>query len=251
MRFWPFRLPRPLAGRREVDAYLGLGANLGERLETLKSAIRILHDERGVSVVGLSSVYETEPVTPDELDVRPDRGSQEEHPPYLNAVVRVVTSLRAQELLAVSLRIEAEHGRDRAQEGRFGPRPLDIDLLLYGDEVIDEHDLQVPHPRLTERAFVLVPLAEVMPPGSTLPDGSRVTAHIAANAPVTGIEYHVRLSDVPGAEADPLLGRPSGPAAGPPQLSERHGGPGRSGETRGLERDADRGSATGPNDPPR
>lgn len=211
-RSWPFRLPRPFARPTATTAYLGLGTNLGERLETLEEALRELdaHDEIAVELV--SSVYETDPV---------GLPGDDDQPPYLNAVVRVTTTLEPHELLRALHRIEASHGRDRSRERRWGPRPLDLDLLLYGDLEVDEAGLTVPHPRLHERAFVLVPLVEVAPPGATLPDGTRLAARLAALAPIDDVELHVRLSGVPGTGDDPLLRRPPAPPAPPPHLSER------------------------------
>ncbi len=221
-RRWPLRLPRIL--RRERVAFLGLGSNVGDRLETIRDAVADLDATEEVTVEALSSVYETEPVVPGDGDV-------DGQPDYLNCAVCVTTRLDPLELLEVVQGIEDRHGRDRAREGPSGPRPLDIDLLLYDDEHIDEPELTVPHPRLTERAFVLVPLAEVMPPGARLPDGTSVAARLAALAPISGVEHHVRLVGGPGAP-DPLERRPPGPRAGSPRLGERRGGPGMSGPAR-------------------
>ncbi len=131
-----------------VRAYLGLGSNVGDRLANLRRAVELLGDRVGVTVVRTSSVYETEPVGP----AQPD---------FLNAVAEVATTLSARELLRACLEAEAELGRVR--EERWGPRTIDIDLLIYDDERIDEPDLTVPHPRMHERGFVLVPLAELAP----------------------------------------------------------------------------------------
>ncbi|MHB8642998.1 MAG: 2-amino-4-hydroxy-6-hydroxymethyldihydropteridine diphosphokinase [Gaiellaceae bacterium] len=137
-------------------AYIGLGANLGEREETIRSAVEALGEAPGVDVVAVSSLRETDPVGP----VR-------DQPRFLNGVAAVETSLSARELLDLLLRIEAEHGRTReGPEG--GPRTLDLDLLVYGDESVSEPGLTVPHPRLHERDFVLEPLAELGWPGATL-----------------------------------------------------------------------------------
>lgn len=133
-------------------AYLGLGSNLGDRLARLQSAVDGLVDAPDVEVVAVSGVYETDPVGP-------------EQPDYLNAVVAVETSLDARALLAVAHALEAAAGReaDPGRRERWGPRPLDVDILLVGDEQIDAPDLVVPHPRISERAFVLAPLADVAP----------------------------------------------------------------------------------------
>lgn len=130
-------------------AYLGIGSNLGERLAYLQLAVDELAATEGVTVVGVSPVYETAPV------------GGPEQPDYLNAVVAVDTALTAHELLDVAQGIETE--AERVRTVRWGPRTLDVDVLLVGDEQIDDPDLVVPHPRLTERAFVVVPLADLDP----------------------------------------------------------------------------------------
>jgi 2-amino-4-hydroxy-6-hydroxymethyldihydropteridine diphosphokinase len=129
-------------------AYLGLGSNLGDRLAELQRAVDGLAATAGVTVAAVSRVYETEPIGP-------------EQPDYLNAVVAVDTDLGARALLEVAQRLETEAHRVRAE--RWGPRTLDVDVLLVGDEQVDEPDLEVPHPRLHERAFVRRPLADVAP----------------------------------------------------------------------------------------
>lgn len=132
-----------------TDAYLGLGSNLGDREALLRAAIAALNATPGVRVTSISSLYETPPWGP------VPQG------PYLNACVALETTLSPRELLTLCLAIERDHGRERAI--RWGPRTLDMDVLLYGDESIDEEGLIVPHPRMSERAFVLVPLAEIAP----------------------------------------------------------------------------------------
>ncbi|MCP3904668.1 MAG: 2-amino-4-hydroxy-6-hydroxymethyldihydropteridine diphosphokinase [Planctomycetes bacterium] len=134
-----------------MSAYLGLGSNVGDRMATLRSAIRALGGHDRITVVRVSTIVETEPVGPSDQD------------PYLNAAVGIATGLAPAQLLSACLAIEAGHGRDRARERRWGPRPLDVDLLLYGRRVIDDPGLTVPHPRLHQRLFVLVPLAEIAP----------------------------------------------------------------------------------------
>jgi 2-amino-4-hydroxy-6-hydroxymethyldihydropteridine diphosphokinase len=129
-------------------AYLGLGSNLGDRLAHLQGAVDGLAATPGITVVAVSGVYETEPVGPDQPD-------------YLNAVVALDTALDARALLHVGQRLEDEAQRIRRE--RWGPRTLDVDVLLVGDDRVDEPDLEVPHPRLQERAFVRVPLADVAP----------------------------------------------------------------------------------------
>src|SRR6059058_896322 len=129
-------------------AYIGLGSNLGDRWANLSAAVRRLRAEPGLRVIDTSEVYETAP-----LDCPPGSGD------YLNAVVAVETDRPPEELLRLLLRIERQFGRVRT--GPNSPRTLDLDLLLYGDRVINTPDLVVPHPRLHERLFVLAPLAEI------------------------------------------------------------------------------------------
>lgn len=130
-------------------AYIGLGSNLGNREERLCSALLAM---RALGhVTRISSFYETEPVGP---VAQPD---------FLNAVAELQTVLPPEELLAALLRIEQQHGRDRAAAPPKGPRTLDLDLLAYDDVVMDSTALTLPHPALAERAFVLVPLAEIAP----------------------------------------------------------------------------------------
>jgi len=132
-------------------AYIGLGSNLGEREATLAAAVEELDAAPGVSVLGVSTLIDTEPVGV--LD----------QPRFLNGVLALETELPARELLELLLAVEARFGRDRSAVPAQGPRTLDLDLLVYGEEEIDEPGLRVPHPRLHERAFVLRPLAEVEP----------------------------------------------------------------------------------------
>jgi 2-amino-4-hydroxy-6-hydroxymethyldihydropteridine diphosphokinase len=133
----------------ERRAYLGLGSNLGDRAAMLQLAVDDLAAADGIRVVAVSGVYETAPVGGPEQD------------DFLNAVVAIETGLSARALLAVAQGIEAHAGRVRTV--RWGPRSLDVDVLLVGDEQVDEPDLQVPHPRLYERGFVLAPLRDVAP----------------------------------------------------------------------------------------
>lgn len=128
-------------------AYIALGSNLGDRAANLEHAFGALAALPGTSLIARSSVHETEPVGPPQSR-------------YLNAAAALDTGLSARGLLESMLAIERECGRVRRGE-RWGPRTLDLDLLLHGDGVIDEPGLRVPHPRLHERLFVLVPLAEI------------------------------------------------------------------------------------------
>jgi 2-amino-4-hydroxy-6-hydroxymethyldihydropteridine diphosphokinase len=134
-------------------AYLALGSNLGDRAASILAALAEL-ETVGVHVLARAPLYETDPVTADP------------QPLFLNTVARVETSLAADELLAVCLAVERSLGRDRpAGAVSPAPRPIDIDLLLYAGAVIDRPGLIVPHPRLLERPFVRIPLAEVAEPG--------------------------------------------------------------------------------------
>ena len=131
-------------------AYVGLGSNLGDREGALRAALAALDATEGIEVVAVSTFRETDPV--DYLD----------QPRFLNAAAALDTTLAPRELLDALLEVERSLGRTR--EGpRFGPRTIDLDLLLYGDESFDEPGLTVPHPRLHVRAFALEPLAELDP----------------------------------------------------------------------------------------
>jgi len=141
-----------------VRAYVGLGSNLGEREATLWKALEGLGATEGIEVVAVSSFRETDPV------------GVVDQPRFVNAAAALETSLLPRELLERLLDVERSLGRDRAVEERWGPRTVDLDLLLYGGESIDEPGLEVPHPRLAERAFVLEPLLE-LDPDLRLPDG--------------------------------------------------------------------------------
>lgn len=131
-------------------AYVGLGANLGDRERALRAAVDALGGEAGIEVVAVSTLRDTEPV------------GVGEQPRFLNGVAELETSLPARELLDRLLAVEHRLGRVRVP-GEHGPRTLDLDLLLFGVETIDEPGLVVPHPRLHERRFVLEPLAELAP----------------------------------------------------------------------------------------
>jgi 2-amino-4-hydroxy-6-hydroxymethyldihydropteridine diphosphokinase len=158
--------------RRERWAFLGLGSNLGERLEHLQAAVDLLHADRRSRVDDVSSVYETAPVG------GPEQG------PYLNIAVRVATTRPPAALLRLCGQVEDRLGRVRHE--RWGPRTIDVDILLYSDEVVQRGDLRIPHPRLTERAFALIPLIEVAP-GQRLPDGRSLPSVLGALAPVEGV----------------------------------------------------------------
>lgn len=140
-----------------MRAHLALGSNLGDRLANLQGALDGLAATEGIEVVAWSSVYETDPVGGPVQD------------DYLNAVVEVDTTLTPHELLAVCGRLERAAHRVRLE--RWGPRTLDVDVLLAGDLVVATDDLEVPHPRMWERTFVLAPLHDVAPDLVTVPDG--------------------------------------------------------------------------------
>ncbi len=141
-----------------MRAYVGLGSNLGEREATLRQALEALGSIDGIEVVAVSSFRETDPV------------GMVDQPRFVNAAAALETTLGPRELLESLLEVERGLGRDRNREERWGPRTIDLDLLLYGDETVAEPGLVIPHPRLAERAFVLQPLLE-LDPGLRLPDG--------------------------------------------------------------------------------
>lgn len=132
-----------------VTAHLGLGSNLGDRAARIAEAVDRLGRAAGISAIAASSLYETSPVG------GPPQGW------FVNAAVRVVTTLAPRELLAACLAVERAMGRVRTMAN--GPRVIDLDVLLYGDRVIAEPALSIPHPEMTRRRFVLVPLAEIAP----------------------------------------------------------------------------------------
>jgi 2-amino-4-hydroxy-6-hydroxymethyldihydropteridine diphosphokinase len=136
-------------GETRMRAFVGIGSNLGDREATLDDAIALLRAHPEIEVVAVSTLHETEPWGP------------VEQPRYLNGAVAIDTRLQPRELLGVLLDVERRLGRVRVE--RFGPRTIDLDLLLYGDAVLDEPGLEVPHPRLHERAFALEPLRELDP----------------------------------------------------------------------------------------
>jgi 2-amino-4-hydroxy-6-hydroxymethyldihydropteridine diphosphokinase len=146
-------------------AYVGLGANVGNRRENLDRAVELMAADPGIRVLAVSSVRETDPV------------GYEDQPRFLNAACAVETGLGPRELLERLLAIERALGRERTGP-RFGPRTIDLDLLLYGNETLDEPGLTVPHPRLAERLFVLEPLLELAP-DLVLPDGRAIRDLVA------------------------------------------------------------------------
>jgi 2-amino-4-hydroxy-6-hydroxymethyldihydropteridine diphosphokinase len=153
-------------------AYVGLGSNLGDRMAALDAAVRALDADVQTHVMAVSQVYETEPVG------GPEQG------PYLNAVAVLETDRSPRELLVLLLATEDGLGRVRGE--RWGPRTLDLDLLLYDGPPIDSPELTVPHPRAKERAFVLVPLVDA-DPFARFPDGEAAVEALARLAPVSGV----------------------------------------------------------------
>jgi len=150
-----------------------LGSNIGDRRANLKEAFQRLAQIPTVEIIKTSSIYETAPVGP------------QDQPDFFNQVVEASVNCPARQLLGHIHRIEQEMGRVRTRQ--WGERIIDIDILLYGDETIDEPDLQIPHPQMLVRQFVLVPLAEIAP-DLILPDGRRVTDAAAAGVQVRRVE---------------------------------------------------------------
>jgi 2-amino-4-hydroxy-6-hydroxymethyldihydropteridine diphosphokinase len=134
-----------------VRSFVGLGSNLDNPREQIRRALDLLRAEADVELVAVSSLRETDPV------------GYERQPRFLNGAAELRTELSARDLLGRLLAIERRLGRVRGKGARFGPRTIDLDLLLYGDEVLHEPGLVVPHPRLHERRFALEPLAELDP----------------------------------------------------------------------------------------
>jgi len=165
-----------------VTVFVAMGSNLGDRRAHLKSAVSRFHQHRLIWNLALSSVYETEPLgeMPQGL--------------YFNAVMRLDTTLSPRDLLELCLDEEQKRGRQRSEE-HYAARSLDLDLLLYGNEIIAEEDLSVPHPRMLERAFVLEPLAELAPQLLHPLTGTRIgelaaAVHDSARVRRTPIRFH-------------------------------------------------------------
>jgi 2-amino-4-hydroxy-6-hydroxymethyldihydropteridine diphosphokinase len=158
---------RPVKPVKESTiAYIGLGANLGKRDATIEEALRLLGEDDRTSVLGSTVPIETEPV------------GYEDQPRFLNAAAKLATTRSPGELLELLLSIEHALGRVRGEGPRYGPRTIDLDLLVYGNETIDEPALVVPHPRLHERRFALEPLAE-LDPELVVPGRGSVSALLA------------------------------------------------------------------------
>jgi 2-amino-4-hydroxy-6-hydroxymethyldihydropteridine diphosphokinase len=150
-----------------MRAYIGLGSNLGDREATLRRALELLGKAPGVEVVAVSAFHETEP------------WGFADQPWFLNGAAALETTLSPRDLLGLLLEVEGRLGRVRDGDGpRYGPRTVDLDLLVHGDLVVAEPGLEVPHPRLRERRFALAPLAELAP-GLVVPGQGRVTDLLA------------------------------------------------------------------------
>jgi 2-amino-4-hydroxy-6-hydroxymethyldihydropteridine diphosphokinase len=156
-----------------AEALLALGGNVGDVRTTFERAIAILCDDSAVRLLRRSSDYRTPP------------WGVADQPAFINAVIIVATSLDPHTLLARAQAVERALGRNRASEPRWGPRPIDLDILAYDDVTLREPDLTLPHPRLFERAFVLVPLAEIASDRAVA--GRRIGDALAA-VEVSGIE---------------------------------------------------------------
>ena len=152
-------------------AYIALGSNLQSPKEQVESALHAISELPDTDLIKASAWYRTAPIGP---------GDQ---PDYINGVCAIETALEPLPLLKALQQIENDHGRERTL--RWGARTLDLDILLYRNDIIDHPDLQVPHPRMAERNFVLVPLADVAPT-LTFPSGQRLT-ELLANCPAEGI----------------------------------------------------------------
>ncbi|MDZ4829370.1 MAG: 2-amino-4-hydroxy-6-hydroxymethyldihydropteridine diphosphokinase [Phycisphaerae bacterium] len=174
-----------VAGRR---VFVALGSNVpshvGDRLATLAAALRHMDEVSGVRVARISSAWETEPIGPPQ-------------PRYLNAAAELRTSLPAREVLHHALDVERLLGRDRTAEARWGPRPIDIDLLLDGESLHDLPGLTVPHPRLAERVFVLVPLEEIAPDAVEPRSGETIRSLLARVPDAVRAGSIVRFDAVP------------------------------------------------------
>lgn len=148
-----------------IRAYIGLGANLGDPAEQLASAITAINAIEQSTIDAVSSVYQSPPMGPSD------------QPDYLNAVAALTTTLTPSQLLTALQGIENAQGRERGE--RWGPRTLDLDILLYGDQHVALEHLQIPHPGLHQRNFVLLPLLEIAGPNLVLPGGEELGTLVA------------------------------------------------------------------------
>jgi 2-amino-4-hydroxy-6-hydroxymethyldihydropteridine diphosphokinase len=161
-----------------VPGAIALGSNLGDSAAILRGAIMALRDHPHIRVTAVSDWYQTAPVGPPQPD-------------YLNGCALVETDLAPEELLRVMLAIEAQFGRERRE--RWGPRQLDLDLLFFGDMVMTTPSLQIPHPHLQERAFVLVPLAAIAPAWRD-PISGLTVAELSRKVDASGVEWYAPFS---------------------------------------------------------
>ena len=150
-------------------AYIGIGANIGQPRETIAAALDLIAAEQGIELLAVSSLRETEPL------------GYADQPRFINGAAELETELSPRDLLERLLEVERRLGRIRGEGHRFGPRTIDLDLLLYGSETLDEPGLTVPHPRLAERRFALEPLAELNP-------ALEIPGHGAVQALLAGLE---------------------------------------------------------------
>jgi 2-amino-4-hydroxy-6-hydroxymethyldihydropteridine diphosphokinase len=153
-----------LPGLSDERVFLGLGGNLGDPAAAMAAALRMLDEDAGVNVVEVSSLYRTPP------------WGKTDQPDFINAAAEIRTRHPPRALLALCL--DAERALKRERRERWGPRVIDIDILLFGDRAVHEAGLDIPHPRMLERAFVLVPLAEIAP--DLVIGGKTVSGHLAA-----------------------------------------------------------------------
>ena len=157
-----------------VKVYIAMGSNVGQRAQTLRKALDMMRQSGDITLRRVSSFIETKPV-----------GGPEYQEDYLNAAVETETNLSPEDLLASLHAIETALGRDRTKQQRWGPRTCDLDILLYGHEIINTPNLTIPHPRMCERMFVLQPLAEIAP---TLqhPESFKTTSEMLTELETTG-----------------------------------------------------------------
>ena len=159
---------------------IALGSNLGDSQQTLESALKIIAERKEITLKSCSSWYQTAPIGPSQPD-------------YLNGCAILETTLKPHILLKTLLNIEYEFGRVRQE--RWGPRTLDLDLILYEDLILDSPDLIIPHPRMTQRAFVLAPLAEIAP-NMIEPKSGLTISQLLEKVDQTGIKYRVSSSQL-------------------------------------------------------